>query len=100
MLHSFSTASSRDVPSSTHGLSRRATASTGMDTLGFHFEERARVLNHREKDNSVTGIYSRKDQMGQKRRALDAWGKYLRAIVEGRKPPADVFDIKTGRKSA
>lgn len=76
----------------------RATAASGMDALGIHREHISRVLNHVE--GGVTASYIRHDHMDQKRRALDAWGAYLEAIVKGLKPPSDVVDIRTARESA
>ncbi len=76
----------------------RATVSTGMDALGIHKEHISRVLNHMEGD--VTAGYIRHDKLEQKRRALDAWGNHLTAVVEGREKASGVVDFtaaKAGR---
>ena len=72
----------------------RATAATGMDALGISKEYISRVLNHVE--GGVTASYIRHDAMEQKRRALDAWGLRLMAIVEGQEPPSKVVQIRAG----
>ena len=42
----------------------------------------ARVLNHA--DRTVTGIYDRYEYLEEKRRALEAWGAYLRNLIAPR----------------
>ncbi len=70
----------------------RATAATGMDQLGISEEHIARVLNHSK--GGVTASYIRHDKLAQKRRALEAWGETLMAVVEGREKASGVVDFR------
>ena len=69
----------------------RATAATGMDALGISEEHIARVLNHSK--GGVTASYIRHDKLVQKRRALEAWGESLMAVVERREPEEKVVQL-------
>ena len=73
----------------------RATASTGMDLLGFTEEHIGRVLNHAQ--SGVTQSYIRHSHFEQKRQALEAWGGHLQAVVEGRQAPSSVVPIRSAR---
>ena len=54
------------------------------------------VLNHRSGTRrGVAGVYNRFDYAGEKRGALDAWGRYVLALVEG--TPANVVRIGGAR---
>ena len=74
----------------------RATAATGMDALGISEEHIGRVLNHTK--GGVTASYIRHDKLAQKRRALEAWGETLMAVVERRAPESAVVDIRSHKR--
>jgi integrase len=57
----------------------RRTVGTGLGKLGISRLVIARVLNHA--DRTVTGIYDRYEYLDEKRRALDAWGRYLENLI-------------------
>jgi integrase len=59
----------------------RATAATGMDSLGIVRQHISLVLNHVEA--GVTASYIRHDARQHKRAALEAWSKELEAILAG-----------------
>ena len=64
-------------PWSIHDL--RRTVGTGLGKLGISRFIIARILNHA--DRTVTGIYDRYEYLDEKRRALEAWGRYLENLV-------------------
>lgn len=62
----------------------RRTAATGMAGLGFPPHVVEAVLNHRSGTRrGVAGVYNRFDYAAEKRDALEAWGRYVLALVEG-----------------
>ena len=61
----------------------RRTAASGMTALGINRLVVSKILNH--VDNSVTAIYDRYSYDQEKRQALEAWGRRLQEIIEGRK---------------
>ena len=63
----------------------RRTAASHMTELGIPRLVVSKILNHA--DPSVTGIYDRYQYGPEKRSALEAWGRRLQGIIEGR--PAD-----------
>lgn len=63
----------------------RRTAATGMAGLGFPPHVVEAVLNHRSGTRrGVAGVYNRFSYADEKRQALEAWGRYVGALVEGR----------------
>lgn len=63
----------------------RRTAASGMARLSVPPHVIERVLNHISGTQSgVAGIYNRYGYLPEKRQALDAWGRYIEALV----PPA------------
>ncbi len=63
----------------------RRTAATGLQKLGIRFEVTEAVLNHLSGSKSgVAGVYQRHDWKTEKRAALEAWGRFVMALVEGR----------------
>ena len=73
----------------------RRWAQWAVSKLGFSNEHRARVMNH--KRGGVTDDYSRHDKLEQKRRALDAWGNHLMAVVERRAVESAVVQFRSGK---
>ena len=57
----------------------RRTAATVMGRLRIARFVLSRILNHA--DQSVTGIYDRYEYLDEKRRALDAWGRFLENLT-------------------
>ena len=82
------------APFTLHDL--RRTAATGMAGLGFPPHIVEAVLNHRSGTRrGVAGVYNRFDYADEKRAALDAWGRHVRALVEGQ--PGNVVELAGAR---
>ena len=63
----------------------RRTLATGLQKLGVRLEVTEAVLNHTAGSRAgIVGVYQRHDYATEKRAALDAWGKHVLAVVEGR----------------
>ncbi|WP_292531385.1 site-specific integrase [Methylocystis sp.] len=63
----------------------RRTMATGLQRLGVRLEVTEQVLNHVSGSRAgIVGIYQRHDFASEKRAALEAWGKHLSGVVEGR----------------
>lgn len=61
----------------------RRTAATGMQKLHIPLEVTEAVLNHISGSRAgIVGIYQRHEYLDEKRQALDAWAKYLMALIE------------------
>ena len=63
----------------------RRTAASHMTSMGINRLTVAKLLNHAEA--GVTAVYDRHSYDAEKRQALEAWGRRLQEIIEGR--PAD-----------
>lgn len=62
----------------------RRTAATGLQRLNIPPHVTEAILNHRDGIiRGVAAVYARHDYAGEKRIALEAWGRRLAAIVEG-----------------
>ena len=82
------------APFTLHDL--RRTAATGMAGLGFPPHVVEAVLNHRSGTRrGVAAVYNRHDYADEKRDALEAWGRYVMALVEGQ--PGNVVQIERVR---
>jgi integrase len=82
------------APFTLHDL--RRTAATGMAGLGFPPHVVEAVLNHRSGTRrGVAGVYNRFDYADEKRDALEAWGRYVLALVEGQ--PGNVVRLAGAR---
>jgi integrase len=69
----------------------RRTAATGLQRLGVRLEVTEAILNHVAGSRAgIVGLYQRHNWADEKRAALSAWGEYVGAIVEGRKPGGNV----------
>ena len=63
----------------------RRTCATGMAGLAFPPHVVEAVLNHRSGTRrGVAGVYNRFDYASEKRGALDAWGRFVLSLVEGK----------------
>ncbi len=62
----------------------RRTAASLMTGMGISRLTVKKILNHSERD--VTAVYDRHSYDPEKRAALDAWGRRLEAILDGKKP--------------
>jgi integrase len=63
----------------------RRTAASGMQKLGVRVEVIERTLNHVSGSyRGVAGVYQRDPMEKDVREALERWGEYVTAIVEGR----------------
>lgn len=64
----------------------RRTAATGMARLGIPVRVTEAVLNHVSgTGGGIVAVYQRHDYADEKRQALDAWGRYVMHLVEGRR---------------
>lgn len=60
----------------------RRTLATGFQRMGIRFEVTEAVLNHLSGARSgVAGVYQRHEWTGEKRAALNAWGKHIRKVL-------------------
>jgi integrase len=72
---------------------RRSTA-TNLQRLGIRLEVTEQILNHVSGSRAgIVGVYQRHDFAAEKRAALEAWGKHVLAIVEGRDAKGNVVQI-------
>ncbi|MEM9341409.1 MAG: integrase arm-type DNA-binding domain-containing protein [Pseudomonadota bacterium] len=63
----------------------RRTAATGMARLGIAVRTTEAVLNHVSgTGGGIVGVYQRYDHGEEKRDALEAWGRFVNEIVNGR----------------
>lgn len=70
----------------------RRTAATGMARLGIPVRVTEAVLNHVSgTGGGIVAVYQRHDYAEEKRQALEAWGRYVLALVEGQ--PDNVVQI-------
>jgi integrase len=75
---------------------RRSVAS-GMARLGVSLPVIEKVLGHRSGSfRGVVGVYQRHDFADEKRHALEAWGSFVTALVEG-KPASKVVRLRGKR---
>lgn len=73
----------RIEPWTLHDL--RRTTATGMARMGIPVRVTESVLNHVSgTGGGIVGVYQRHDYADEKRQALDAWGRRVLDIVEGR----------------
>jgi integrase len=73
----------------------RRTFATNMQRLGVRLEVTEALLNHVSGSRAgITGVYQRHDWADEKRAAMDAWGKRLLAIVEGRDETDNVVRLR------
>jgi integrase len=69
----------------------RRTLGTGLQRLGVRLEVTEAVLNHVSGSRAgIVGVYQRHDWADEKRAALNSWGEYVAAIVEGREASGNV----------
>lgn len=76
----------------------RRTAATGMAGLGFPPHVVEAVLNHRSGTRrGVAGVYNRFSYAEEKAAALEAWGRRVLSLVEGK--PGNVLSIAEARSA-
>jgi integrase len=74
----------------------RRTAATGMARLGIPVRVTESVLNHVSGTGSgIVAVYQRHDYADEKRQALEAWGRFVLALVEGKDD--NVVRLEAGR---
>ena len=62
----------------------RRTAATGMARLGIPVRVTEAVLNHVSGTGAgIVAVYQRHDYADEKRKALEAWGRHVLALIEG-----------------
>jgi integrase len=72
----------------------RRTAASGMARLGINLPVIEKVLNHASGSFAgVVGVYQRHSFADEKRHALEAWGNFVAALVEG-KPASKVVRLR------
>lgn len=63
----------------------RRTCATGLARLGIPVRVTEAVLNHVSGTaGGIVSVYQRHDDADEKRQALDAWGRFVLSLVEGR----------------
>lgn len=73
----------------------RRTVATGLQRLGVRLEVTEQILNHVSGSRAgIVGVYQRHDFASEKRAALEAWGKHVLAIVEGRLSAYNVVTLR------
>jgi integrase len=85
-----------DMPSwRLHDL--RRTAASGMARLGINLPVIEKVLNHASGSFAgIVGVYQRHSFADEKRHALEAWGNFVEALVDG-KPAGKVVRLREKR---
>jgi integrase len=63
----------------------RRSCATGLQRLGVPLQVTEAILNHTGSRAGIAGIYQRHDYAEEKRQALEAWGRVVIGLVEGRK---------------
>jgi integrase len=72
----------------------RRTMASGMARLGIQLPVIEKVLNHRSGSFSgIVGVYQRHDFADEKRKALEAWARFVTSLVED-KPAANVVELR------
>jgi hypothetical protein len=72
----------------------RGTAATGMAELGIAPHVLDRVLNHVSGTISgVAAVCNRFDYLDERRAALDAWGRFVEALVYPERARCNVVDL-------
>ena len=75
----------------------RRSVATGLQKLGVALQVTEAVLGHVSGSRAgVVGIYQRHNYANEKRSALEAWGKQVTALVEGRETGV-VLPIRSAR---
>ncbi len=69
----------------------RRTAASHMTGMGIPRLVVSKILNHVER--GVTAVYDRHSYDREKRQALEAWGRKLQSIVEGKEAEAKVLSL-------
>jgi integrase len=75
----------------------RRTCASGMARLGVNLPVIEKVLNHASGSFAgIVGVYQRHSFADEKRAALEAWGRYIDALVSG-KPASKVVRLREKR---
>jgi integrase len=75
----------------------RRTAASGMARLGINLPVIEKILNHASGSFAgIVGVYQRHSFADEKRHALEAWGNFVAALVEG-KPAGKVVRLHEKR---
>ena len=76
----------------------RRTAASGMGKLGILPHVIEATLNHKSGEISgIAAVYNRNTYEPEKRAALDAWARFLDALVTG-KQPSNVIELSAARQ--
>jgi integrase len=76
----------------------RRTVATNLQKLGVKLEVTEAVLNHvAGTRGGIVGLYQRHDYREEKRQALDAWARYVGAIVNG-DGPMDIVRLARAKR--
>ena len=75
----------------------RRTVATNLQRLGVKLEVTEAVLNHVSGSRAgIVGVYQRHEYAPEKRAALEAWGRYLDALISGA-PAGNVVELAKAR---
>jgi integrase len=79
----------------------RRTAATGLQRLGIRLEVTEACLNHVSGSRSgIVGVYQRHNWADEKRAALEAWGRFIEALVKPELARANVVDMRASAPAA
>jgi integrase len=78
----------------------RRTFATALGEAGFSEVVADAVLNHRQAATrgGVLGVYQQSERWGERKAAMDSWGKILTAAIDG-KPPAEIVTDLAAEKA-
>ena len=77
----------------------RRTVATGLSEMGFGLQVVERLLNHKGVSRSgLPGIYNKAEYLDDRKRALEAWGAKVEALVSGTALVPNVVPITTARR--
>jgi integrase len=78
----------------------RRTFATALGESGFSEVVADAVLNHRQAATrvGVLGVYQQSERWGERKAAMDSWGKILTAAIDG-KPPAEIVTDLANEKA-
>jgi len=76
----------------------RRTCASGLARLGINLPVIEKVLNHSSGSFAgIVGVYQKHSFADEKRQALEAWGSFVTALVEG-KPANKVVRLRRGKQ--
>lgn len=77
----------------------RRTFATALGEAGFPEAVADAVLNHRQAATrgGVLGVYQQSERWGERKAAMEAWGRILEAAIEGKEAASEVTELAAER---